>query len=624
MQRVVLYLIAWEIIVLMPPRSAAQDEPRIVEIQIASKDKRPALKPLDLRPNTATAVGIALKNDGDENLADVTAKLVQLVGEKKYRILAEASLKELEVRKSATLKFEPIKGGPKDGELVGSPPFKIQLHVDSAKKVTGFKRLEIDLEISIGEPSNYIIPEAKFTDTKAENNRLSILVKDGIPSAGPHQCPVQIVLGPELEPTKKGVHQRTLDEPKQEVELSVYPLKFAGKYAKGRVYLKADDYDRAFTYEVALGGTGTANLLQFVNKVGANMRLPRYMKPSATFAVPLELDGPLSDDYQVEVALDRTGEKKRFQALKPLVGLRQKKIFLTVSATNHLLVQTKVADWRPQFDTAGTTGPMWLRLQVFNLAKIDPKTNKPAAENLDVSAEPLPGQVKLEYDENAKALYVQVIQDDSAAEDIVFAGLPKEWEVGKPLGVEVKIRPRDEDQAPIQKVILFKGKAPEKEKDEIKTDDILATATVEPKDEKQWKWSFPVPAQSKAEPMQLSVQFTTATGVKSAKTETITFKPASDGKDAKTLATIKGVLKYGDNLLQPKQKVLLLDAKRNTLDTVETGPKGEFVFKKVPAGAYVIWSSPRYGTDVLVGHIAIEVKEGAKEIDAKTLSVLLK
>jgi hypothetical protein len=285
-------------------------------------------------------------------------------------------------------------------------------------------------------------------------------------------------------------------------------------------------------------------------------------------------------------------------------------------------VQTKVSDWRPQFDTAGTTGAMWLRVQVVNLAKLDPKTNKPAAENLDVSAEPLPGQAKLEYDETSRTLYLRVIQDDSAAEDIAFSGLPKEWEVGKPLSVEVKIRQRDEDQAPIEKVVLFKGKAP-KEKEEIKPDDILGTITVEPKDERKWAWTFPVPAQSKAEPMQLSVQFTTMTGVKSTKTETVTFTPAPDEKGSKTLATIKGVLMYGDTPL-PKQKVLLLDPKRKPLDTVETGPKGEFAFKKVPPGSYVIWSSPRFGSDTLVGYKEAEVKEGAKEIDAKTLSVLLK
>jgi hypothetical protein len=614
-QRIVLFVVASVVLLLWPPLLWAQDEPRVIEIVIAGKDKKPDLKPLDLRPNTATALGIALKNDGDENLADVTAKLVQVLGDKKYRTLAEASLKELEVRKTANLKFEKVKDDPKDGELAGTPPFKLQLHVDTAKKTPGFKKLELDLDLTIGEPSSYILQEATLNENKAENRKLSILVKDDIRYAGPHRCPVQIVLGPELEPTKKGVQQLIFDQPKQEDELSAYPLKFAGKHDKGRVYLKVDDYDRAFTYEVALAGTGTAKRIQFLNKIGVSLRLPRYMKPSENFVVPLELDGPLSDDYRVEVALDRAGEKKRFQALKPMVGLRQKKIAVTVSANNHLLVQTKVSDWRPQFDTAGTTCAMWLRVQVFDAAKIDETTGKPAALDLDVPA-------FMDYDEKDKVLYVRIIQDDSPAEQIAFTALPKEWDVGKPLPVEVSILPRDETQAPIEKVILFKGKEP-KEKEEIKPEDILATVTVEPKDDKKWAWSFQVPPQSKAETMLLSVQFTTSTGVKRAKTETITFKPAADGKGSKTLATIKGVLMYGDNAL-PKEKVLLLDAKRKPLDTVESGAKGEFVFKKVPPGVYMIYASPRFGTDVLVGQKEIEVKDGADKIDAKTLSVLLK
>ena len=95
------------------------------------------------------------------------------------------------------------------------------------------------------------------------------------------------------------------------------------------------------------------------------IQVPRYAKPSPKLEVLLEADGPLQDDYQMKIALDRTGERTRFREEIDLPGLRQQKATLSVSPGKNFVCQANVNDWRRQFYTADVFSDVWFRVNVW-------------------------------------------------------------------------------------------------------------------------------------------------------------------------------------------------------------------------------------------------------------------
>ena len=265
-------------------------------------------------------------------------------------------------------------------------------------------------------------------------------------------------------------------------------------------------------------------------------------------------------------------------------GLRQQKVTLSLSPANKLICQTEVKDWRAQFDTSDILGRnIWFRVSVVTKGEKAAYDKKVCADACPRVA-PLVARTETDDPEkDIKGVYARVSQDISAPEGIKL-DLPKdkEWAIGVPVELRASIRERTGLQAPIAKVVLFRGKAPKTEKEEIKDDDILAVDDAPDPMQKEWK--FTLPAQSKAETLTLSVQFTTRTGVKAALTDTLTFKA---GATAKKLYTVKGdVLR--NELKQAGIEVTLMDAKKNVKATAKSNGQGAFIFENVEPGSYIV------------------------------------
>ena len=590
-------------IVLIPQDVFAQETPQ--QIRVRAETAKDPLLPVNLRPNTPTAFRLLVQNPNDFGLGEVTVKLVQIV-EKEERVIASAGLETLPAKDEARLIFAKAKDDKDKRELVG-PPFKVQIWIE-AKQPKNFVTVKRDLDLVIREPRDYVTSIAEFDKTKG---RLSFKVKldESENLIGPHPCHVELILGPEFAENKKGTFKQQLTAPKQPVDLLADDVAFTeNKIREGRVYLMVDGYQRAFTYPVTLAGSGYPDQVRFGKQIGARIEVPRYSKPNKNFAVKLELDGPLDAGYRVEVGLDRTAMKEQFQVVNR-TGLRQQKISLSFSAAGDLVWQTEVKDWQVEFDTTGVFGDIWLRVRVF---KKNSKTGKEEKVTLTHPKESRFHLATLETDDNDKALFARVVQDESPAAEIEFVDLPEQIFVGRPLPVTVKIRKRDAQQAPVAKVLFFRGKQPAK--GDFDPELLLGVGKLDPK---TGEWSFQLPAQEKAEPLVLSVQATTQTGVLAVKTATIAIKATS----GKGIAKIKGTVARGE-LPQLKLTVTLSDAKGNLIGTEKTNDKGEFVFENVPPGNYVVRST--MSSPALIGQTKVVVPEGEILVDKVSVRLLAK
>jgi hypothetical protein len=588
LQRFVLAWTGLTVLALLPQTVSGQAKvpqtPLIVEVAIGAGKNNAAAREIDLRPNTPTEFAVALKNFAGEILGDVKLKLVQVVDGKEH-VIAETMVEKLaptgdkEAGQLVQL-FDKIKGGPDKIELTGIPPFKLQVHVQ-AKNLLPIKR---DLNLFIREPRDYVSAPANFDPVKS---KLSVDVESKAVTAfvGPHLLPAQMIFGPDVTASKNGFFKRTLTPLKPKVTLVAEDLAFERKLTEGDVYLKVDGYERAFVYPVKVNSNGAVDPLP-PGDIRVRIGVPRYAKPSPTFDVPLEIDGPLTGDFKVRVSLDRTGNNGEQPGpdMQELEGLRQQKIILGVTPDRKLICQTEIKDWRVQFDTNDILGrDIWYRVSVVtkgDTGKYDKKTA------LTVAPESRPLLARTETDDrekDIKSVYAKVNQDISAPEGIKLE-LPKdkEWAVGAPVELRAVIRERKENQAPIGKVVVFRGKAPKDDKMEIKDDDILFID--EAPDPKQKEWKFTLPPQTKAEALTLSVQFTTRTGVKAALTDSITFKA---GGPVKKLYTVKGDVLRGE-LKQAGVEVSLMDAKKNVKATGKSNAEGAFVFENVEPGSYIV------------------------------------
>ncbi len=584
----------------------------IISLNNAEKDKGAEVKEVDLRPHTPTELGFDVRNNAGEVLGDVTLKIVQVVN-KQDRVLAETTIPKIdptpELTKGVLVQmFNKIKGAPDKLELAGAPPYMVQVHVQG-KNLPLIKR---DLKFVVREPKDYVVPTVKYNLT---DNALNVEVapKEGRTFLGLHLLPVQLVLGPDLKATKKGIFKQTLTMPDQRLSLVADEVLFERSLTEGDVYLKVDGYDRAFTFPVRENAGGAIEPRP-AGEIRVRIAAPRYARPNPKFEVPLEIDGPLSADYKLRVGLDRTGdtEDPRGADLLELTGLRRQNVTLSFSKEGALVCEAEVRDWTAQFDT----GDIFSRNVKIRVSVVKDKEKV----KLAVASESRPLMARLETDDREKeikSIFAQVTVDESAPDGLkIEIPKDKDWIAGEPLELRTSIKPRTSMQAPIAKVIVFRGKAPKSDKDEIKGDDIFAVEEVA--DPKQKDWKFTLPAQEKAEPLTFSVQFVTHTGGKATITETVSLKPAVA---AKKLYKIKGKVVRGP-LGQPGVEVTLIDAKKMVKGSAKTDTKGVFVFENVEPGAYTV--SSIVAVENLLGSAPINVPDKEKKDPSVTISLLKK
>jgi len=598
----VVALFAW-------PRGAlAQDKdtPQITEINISEAKEEPAPAKISMRPNTPINLGFELKNKTADTLREVTVKLVHVVGDEE-RVIAEGKVKEIQptlgtASGERVLLFDKVKGPVdeknkdeknKDSadkvELKG-PPFKFQLNIE-VKQPKDFPVVKRKLELIVREPREYLGASANF-DQLNKRLRVAVTYPKQEDLFGPHKFLAQLSLSPELKVGKTKVFKDTITSPQQPGDLRADFDELTGE---GEAYLKLDGYDRAYVYPVKLAASGAINA-RTRDEIRVRIVAPRYAKPSEKFEVVLEADGPLNEDYRIKIDMDRTGERLRFRDVIDKAGLREQRAWLSVSATKNLVCQTDVNDWRVYFDTREVAGNIDFRVNVW---KFDAKTKDYEKVKLTFPEGDRPKMALNERDEDSKNLFARVSQDESKPEDAQFVKLPKEWPANVPLEVRVKIRERTATQAPIAKVVFFRGKLAKDAKAEIKEEDIFST--VEPTDPMGSEWSFILPPQIKTEPVTISAQLTTRTGIKETISETIVMIPGGAGK---ALYKIKGTVLHGE-LAQQKMPVTLTDEKgKEKAVPTKTDDKGTFIFEDLPPGVYIVAST--LSARNLVGTLKVE------------------
>ncbi|MBI2807781.1 MAG: carboxypeptidase regulatory-like domain-containing protein [Planctomycetes bacterium] len=591
---------------LAPSRAFGQETPAPLEVEVKAS---PIPLAVNLRPNVATSVALSLFNSGPEELRGVVVKLVnvdddevlgqttevdKLPSKGKVRVAFPKAKKKTPEKKEKAAKI--------DAPGLSGPPFKLQVWIE-AKQPKEFVTVKRNLVLVLKQPRDYMTAQAHFDRFK---RRISCKVKfgDAENATGPHKCKVQLVPGPEFKETKKGTFSQFLIGPKQAVDLFAEDVAFTRPMIRlGRASLTVDGYERAFIYPIGLTGSGDLDEVPFGPKIGARMRVPRFGKADEKFKVALEMDGPLGPDYRVEIGLDRTGKKEQFVEVQKFTGLREQKIALRFSPAGNFVCKTEVNDWHPEFNTTGIFGHLWFRVAVYK---------KDQQMALSIPEEVRPELADQEPGVESKSLFARVTQDETPPMGVEFVNLPRNWLTGKPLPIVVRVKLREDHQAPLDtKVLFFKGKAPPDGK--IDPESILGIGEYDPD---KGTCSILLPAPEKEDVLQISVKVQTRAGVPALKSAVINIK---DRKSA--LATIMGTVAHGKNG-QPKLTVTLSDEKGKPKATAKTNAKGQFVFEDVAPGNYII--SAKLGFPALVGATRVPVPVGTELIENVTVQLLAK
>jgi hypothetical protein len=591
------------------------------------------LLPLNFRPNTATAIQVRLHNPTPDDFRNVSVKLVQVVQDQ-VRVVAQSEIAKLLPREEVRLVFSGLvkdtkeiketketkqtkdsketketketKEGADLLELAG-PPFKLQVWVEPKLK-GDFPPVKQDLELVIREPRDYVKARAYYDAGAAQVNvRLALDGRE--PLIGPPQCPVELVLGPEFAPPKKGAFKQVLTAPDGVAELHAGPIGFVLPTVRaGLVAVTVDGYPRALVYPLTLRGAGELSALEFRKRIGVRLLVPAYTRPVPKFPVRLELDGPIQGDYRVEVALDRTGSRTMFNQVAKLPGLREQRVRLGVLPTGDLRCLTEVRDWQVEFDTTRVFGKMWLRVAVFH-------RGRDATEYEPVEVVALNGgdnlYVPLEVDAEAKHVFARVIQDDTRPAEIAFIDVPLEWPANKALPVKIKAAWRTPDQAPIDSAVLVRGKVPPDGK--LAPDALLGVAAF---DAKLGYWRVTLPPQEKIGPFEFSVHMTTRAGNSAWETAVVPIR-----EPGKYPARITGTVRYGQNPV-PNAALVLLDEKGMVKGNAKSDATGAFAFERVVPGNYVISATQSF--PALVGQAKVQVPEGADLVDKVAIRLLSK
>lgn len=584
----------------------AQETPQIAEIEIDGGKDEPAAKRISLRPNTPIGLGFELRNKTPDTLRDVVVRIVQVTDGGEERVIAEKTLKEIPPTPAAgkgvfAVDFEKVKGAdkapppekgekkPSDKHELRGPPFQLQVHVE-ARQPKDFPITKRKFELVVRQPRDYAGSSATF-DALAKRLTVNVAYPKQEDVFGPPRYPLELSFSPGLKVDKKGLFTDSIKGPRDVGTLSA---DFEQQAGEGEAYVKIDGYERAYTYPVKLAAGGAINALPR-EEIRMRINVPRYAKPTPQFDVLLEADGPLSDVYQINVDIAKSGEKNQFRDEQSRTGLRSQQASLSVVG-KQLACEVAVTDWRFTFDTKGIYKTVWFRVNVTKKVGKDVekvKLSYPRGSRAHLSP--------IEADEDSKNLYVAVGLDDTPPKGLQYVNLPKEWSSTAPLEVKVTLAERLATQAPIEKVMFLKGRPPKDDKD-LKDDDIYVT--IDSPDPKRTDFSFVLPAQNKLDPVVLSTMVVTSTGIKSAITESINITP---GAGAKNLFKIRGKVVHGD-LPQPKLPVALFNVKgKEKIPGTMTDDGGNYVFFDVPPGVYVVTSE--FGFRKLEGRAEVEVRD---------------
>jgi hypothetical protein len=445
----------------------------------------------------------------------------------------------------------------------------------------GGRPLGRPVELTIDRPADYLTARLEFIPASGRQaNRLIATVTptdqfQGLP------CPVELILDPGRIPgfipgqRKLGTYAGFVTgegDGYRPLYLVAEDVRLRPDERNGLVYLRADGYNRAFTFRTTFARAGTRPVPQLLTRESLRLDLPAAADPRSPIRVTLEADNleqPGEERLLLEVLSrvarnDREPPLEQFSLLSEFRGERSERLTYAPGGPHGgLLFRPEVKDWSTELDLSHSYGPTVLRLRLLG------KDNRPRKV--------LDPETDLEVMEVRKT----ILLDDTPPHDVRFEGPPRQAFRGR--AVVLRASGIDEESG-IREVLFFTGRPLPDGK--IPPDAPWAAGRRVARDGAIWSGELPLPLGA-VNPLEVSVRFTNGVGLST--TERILLETADvpPEKVAPKLASIAGVVSEGTRP-QVGLAVELRNGAGKVVATIKTDAAGAFVFKDLPPDSYKV------------------------------------
>ena len=547
-------------------------------------DKATAKANIQIRPNVEQPIYVFVHNDDNKDF-NVTVE-VRAGGK-----VVEGGSVELNVKKGETAPVPfgqaPVKKDEKPADKPAEkpkPPTLAELAgplefvlLDRDKKDA--PPLDVKSELSIRRAASYLGAKLEFKAAGADGKpRLEVTVTANDDLSPP--CRVELVLRPDRTPSldpkqpRKGTYAGYLAKKGAVLNLEAEDLKFKGSETHvNLIYLTVDGYERAFAYRAFFTPEGElAETLQEIKVPAMRLMAPAAADPSKKIPVGIEVDNAEDDDV-AELALGRVRDEKFKAENEELVrhfsGNREQVLLLSPKGPGGaLLLKAQLRDWSAELDAKDIFGPRDLRLALLRADK----------------------EVNI-YDTSIEGKGKEVPTVKEILRPLLLDGTPpvlgdlltrKEMYKGQPLELGVTC---SDPESEIKQVVFYLGLP---DKDGNPPPNARKEIVESPDKDGVWvaKLLAPTDAKGKVDVTITAWNKADLATVKSVTIELVDKPPPGAGTGAKPV--ISGKVLEGKRP-QPKVTVVLRDSTTDALkDTTVTNDKGEYIFKDVPPGSYVV------------------------------------
>jgi hypothetical protein len=571
------------------------DQPAVVVSDDPSEVRNPREIELLLRPNVEQAFYLFVRNPaGTEKKFTVHLKT-----DGTERASAEVTVGAGESKRLSFAKPAPPAPAPAAADQKPAPPpayelsglpYRLRFTIQEAGK-SGEPTTQ-DLPLRIQVPDRYVDPPRASWDGPAARFAAEVQAKRQFFSGPP--APVKLAIMPDRIPGfipghwRDAVLQDVLSPQAPSVRLSATPFRFDGVPSQdGLVYVTVDDYDRAFAFRTNFPPDRQVEPVA-VTDARVGLVVPRYARPGPV-VIGLEVDNVPMQDYSrivAELGIDLNGDGKFTpNEITEYRGARQQQVSLTPAAADGAIVlKTAVHDWSQSRNMAGVYGHRAIRARL-----------------LDTDRRPM-----------ARDALAEVIFDDTPPEpdSIKFARVEPRIIRGSDLWLSATA---NDPESGIKDVVFFLGKPPADNTLPPKTEVYRGVAT---QDGTTTWWKAKVPLPNDKGPVVISAQFTNNVGMSTfGALPPVELVDPAMGAAAATTGIIKGVVVQGERP-QPAHAVTLRAAAtpREVKETATTNDEGQFIFKDVPPGNYVV-ASVKNGDPLTRGEVSVTAEKGVtKEV----------
>lgn len=381
-------------------------------------------------------------------------------------------------------------------------------------------------------------------------------------------------LNPDLDPEslKQGTFEAELPigEEASQVTLFAEGVKYkTATPTKARVTLSVDGYERAFVIDTNFNEPPQTSPYRFTNvRLSADRQVPG--KP---VLVTVEADDKATDG--VTLSVDRTGEGK-YDVIQKRAANRRKAIYVKVGGANDGVQLTPVVeDWTYLFETKSVAGRRTFKVEARPAIK---EADKPDNAHRTVTTE---------------ATQVLLV-DRTAPTDVKLVDLPAK--AATVTGTEHTLKAAGADaESGIADAYFYLGDAPGADGKPVPGGKVVRGVKAA---DGTWASKDPVRLPEVRGDVKVGVLFVNGVGL-ATNAETTLYvkdpeKPAVEKeKEKRTTGSIKGTVVQATRL-QPDLPVSLRDGVTGKeLKKTTTNSSGEFTFKDVPPGEYLVTTVKR-------------------------------